>query len=104
MQEDQIEDVQGTDRTNAFDEGRLAVSVERLQREAACVDLASLGHELHHLAVHGQVSWKRFVPEFGKAALKAQRDAGTVKQHGRFEALTLQASGLQKVHEADRAF
>ena len=49
MQEDAVEDVEGVDHADALDEGRLAVAVEGLGREAAGIDLAALGHELGHL-------------------------------------------------------
>jgi hypothetical protein len=80
------------------------VTVERLQREAAGVDLAALGHEFLDLCVEIQVSWEGFVAELGEAALHAQGDARPVEQHRRLEALALEPHRLQQVDETDRAF
>src|SRR6187402_778302 len=58
VEQDEIEHVQGIDWLDPFDERRFTVAVQGLEREAACVDLASFTHELLELTVDGQVSRK----------------------------------------------
>src|SRR5579862_7336142 len=79
VKEDQIEHVERADRFDPFDERRLAVAVEGLQRKTAGVDFSTFAHELLHLAIHGEVTRERFVTELRKAALNAERDAWTVE-------------------------
>jgi G3E family GTPase len=104
VEQDQIEHVERIDRTDALDERGLAVAVERLQREAARVDLASFAHELLDLRVEVEVPRERLVAELRKAALHAERHARPVEQDGRLETFAFQAHRLQQVHEPDRAF
>ncbi len=50
------------------------------------------------------VAGERLVAELGKAALHAERNAGTVEQDRGLETFAHQARGLQHVDETDRAF
>src|SRR6187402_2823969 len=61
VEQDDVEHVERVDRTDAFDQRALAVAVERLEREAARVDLAAFAHELLDLSVEVQMAGKRFV-------------------------------------------
>src|ERR1700722_5054619 len=80
------------------------MSVKRLQREAAGVDLAAFGHELHQRVVEVLMSGECLVADLGKTALDAEGDAGAIQQDRGLETLAHQARGLQHVDEADRAF
>src|SRR3954470_12368477 len=104
MQQHEVEHVERVDRAYAFDQRALAVTVQRLQREAAGVDLAAFGHELRDLVIEVLMPRERGIPERREAALHAQRDARPVEQHRGLESLALQTRRLQQVDEADRTF
>src|ERR1700709_2819886 len=66
MQQLDIEHVERADRLDAFDQRRFTVPVQRLQCEAACIDLAAFFHELHQLLVEVEVAGEGFLAERGK--------------------------------------
>ena len=104
MDQHEVEHVERADRPDAFDQGRLAVPVERLKREAAGVDLAAFANELRDLVVEVLSAGKRLVAKLGEAALDAKRDARAVKQDRGLEPFPLKPRRLQQIDEADRAF
>ena len=81
MQEDQVEHVERADRRDAGDQRAFTMAVERLQSEAAGIDLAALRHELLDLLVHRHVAGEGLVAKGREAALHAKRDAGAVEQN-----------------------
>src|SRR5262245_61727318 len=104
VQENEIEHIERIDRSYSGNKRRLAVTVKRLQRKAARIDLAAFAHELGELIVEVLVARKRFVAEFRKAALDAEGHAGSIEEDRGFEALALEAQRLKHVHEANRTF
>src|SRR6202048_3126503 len=104
VQENEIEYIERIDRPDSGNERRLAVTVERLQRKAACIDLAAFAHELGQLIVEVLVTRKGFVTKLWKAALNAERHAWPIEKDRGLEALGLQTQRLKHVHEADPAF
>ena len=101
MQQNEVQRVERTDRPNALGQRSLAVPVERLEREAAAVDLATFAHELRELVVEVLVAREGIVAETREATLHAERDAWAVEKDRRLETLAKQAGRLQQVHEAD---
>ncbi len=80
------------------------MAVERLQREAAGVDLAAFGHELGELVVEVLRAGKGLVAELRKTALNAQGHARAIEQNRRLEAFALEPQRLQDIDETDGAF
>src|SRR5260370_35025310 len=103
VQENEIEHIDRIDRPYSGNKRRLAVTVKRLQRKAARIDLAAFAHELGQLIVEVLVTRKGFVAEFRKAALDAERHAGSIEEDRGRQALALEAQRLQHVHETNRA-
>src|SRR5215471_18907387 len=95
VQENEVEDVERTDRPDAGKQRRLAVAVEHLQRETAAEDLPAFAHELGQLVAEVLRAREWLVAQLRKAALHAQRHAGPVQQHRGLEAFALQAQRLQ---------
>src|SRR5580658_283021 len=104
VKEDDVEDVERAYRAYAGNQRGFAVAIERLEGEAARVDLAPLGHEGTHLLIDDQMTWKRFGAELRKAPLDAEEHPRTIEEHARFESLSHEAYGLEHVDQADRAF
>src|SRR5450755_1920939 len=100
----QIQYVERTDRNDAGNQGWLAVSVERLQRKTAGIDLAAFCHELDQRVVEILMTGKCLVPNFREATLHAERHARTVQENRSLEAFAHQPRGLQHIDETDRAF
>src|SRR5580658_10501603 len=90
MQENEIKHVERADRPDTGKQRRLAMAVQHLQRETAAIDLATLAHELGQLVAEVLRARKRFIAELGKAALDAERHAGTVEQNCGLEPFALQ--------------
>src|SRR5882672_11204816 len=80
VQKNEIEHIERIDRPDSRNKRRLAVTVKRLQRKAARIDLAAFPHELGQLIVEVLVARKGFVAEFRKAALDAERHAGSIEE------------------------
>ena len=70
------------------------MAVERLQGEAAGVDLAALVHELREPLVDEEMAGEGLVAELREAALDAERHAGAVEQDRGLVALPQQARRL----------
>src|SRR6516165_6699721 len=96
VHEHQVEHIERVDRPDAGNQRRLAVTVQRLQRKAAGIDLAALGHELGQLVVEVLRARKCFVAELGKPALHAERHAGAIEENSGLEAFALQPQRLQQ--------
>src|SRR5260370_3318921 len=103
VQENEIEHIEWTDRPDSGNKRRLAVTVKRLQRKAARIDLAAFTHELGQLIVEVLVARKGFVAEFRKAAQDAEGHAGSIEEDRSRDALQLEAQRLKHVHETNRA-
>src|SRR5258706_1514710 len=104
VQENEIEHIERIDRPDSRNKRWLSVTVKRLQRQAARIDFAALAHELGQLIIEVLVARKGFVAEFRKAALDAERHAGSIEEDRGREALALEAQRLKHVYETDRAF
>src|SRR5262249_11960106 len=78
VQENEIEYIERIDRPDSRNKRGFAVTVKRLQRKAARIDLAAFAHELGQLIVEVLVAREGFVAEFWKAALDAERDSGSI--------------------------
>ena len=102
VEQEDVEHVERADGPDPWNERRLAVAVERLEREPARVDLAALGHEGADLLVDDEVPGERLGRELRKAPLDAEQHARPIQEDARLEPLPHQARGLQHVHEADR--
>src|SRR5690606_41730037 len=100
----QAKTAQRMERTDPWNKRRLAVPVQRLQREPACVRFAAFTHELDELPVHREMSRESFVAQLGKTALNAQRHAWPIQQHRSLEALPVQPGCLQQIDQASRPF
>src|SRR5260370_3914427 len=103
VQKNEIEHIERIDRPDSRNKRWLAVTVKRLQRKAARIDLAAFTHELGQLIVEVLVARKGFVAQFRKAALDAERHAGSIEEDRGREALALEAQRLKHVHETNRA-
>src|SRR5260370_8664999 len=80
VQENEIEHIERTDRPDPGNKRRLAVTVKRLQRKAARIDLAAFAHELGQLIVEVLVARKGFVAEFRKPAQDPERHAVSIEE------------------------
>src|SRR5580692_2110605 len=104
MQQHEVEHVERVDWPDPLDQRRFAVAVQRLQRKAAGIGLATLGYELRDLVVEVLSAWEGFIANLRKAALYAKGDAWPVEENGGLEAFAEKAGRLKQVDEADRAF
>src|SRR5882757_11287092 len=104
VQEDDVEDVERADRDHPGDQRAFAMPVQRLEGEAAGIDLAAVGHDLLDAVVEVEVPGEGLVAELGKAALDAEGHARAVEQNRGLEPLLDEAGGLEEIDETDRAF
>src|SRR5580704_18812906 len=98
MYQDDVEHIQWIDWTDTRDKCFLRLTVQRLGREPAAVNFASLLHELLQTLIHEKVTGKRFVSDRGESTLGTHGDARAIQQDRGFVALTQKASGNQGVN------
>jgi hypothetical protein len=91
------------DRRDPWDQRGFARAIQRLQREPAGIDLATLGHESLEVFFKVLLAGKRLVTDLWKATLHAQQDAGAIEQDRRLEPLFVQADRVEDVYQPDRA-
>src|ERR1700722_5716197 len=104
VEEHDVEHVEGVDRPDTRQERRLTVAVERLEREAARIDLSAFGHERPYLLIDHQMTGECLRSNLGKPPLDAEKHARPIEEDARIEALAHQARGLKHVDQADRPF
>jgi putative flavoprotein involved in K+ transport len=104
MQQHDVEHIQRIDRRDARHQRAFPVAIERLQSEAAGIDLAALIHELLQTGVEVEMAVEGRVAELGKTALNAESDARTIEQDRGFKPFVDQTTRLQQIDQADGSF
>src|SRR4030081_523998 len=99
MEQHQIDVIPRIDRTDAWDQRRLTVAVQRLEGEAACVHFAPFFHEDLDLIVEVMMTRECGVSERGKASLHSECHARSIQEHGGLKPLAQEPLRLQQVDE-----